>query len=84
MIMTVEVRKCNFLLSLMLVHVSSRCIQRHATYHLKGHRLSNNMVLKLPVYSYENCYGDLKFDLKNRLLVGFDIYFPIVLGRFTI
>ena len=39
---------CRFLVTLMLVHVSSKkmCLYRHLTCHLKAHRISNNMVLK--------------------------------------
>ena len=43
-----------FLVTLMLVHISSKkiCLLRHSTYHLKAHRISNNMVLKLPVQRF--------------------------------
>ena len=39
--------------TMMLVHVSynKMGLQRYSTYHLKAHRISNNMVLKLPVQS---------------------------------
>ena len=39
-----------FLVTLMLLHVSSKkmCLLSHLTYHLKAHRVSNNMVLILP------------------------------------
>ena len=45
-----EVEDADFFLgTLMLVHVSSKkmCLQRPSTYHLKAHRISNNVVLKL-------------------------------------
>ena len=44
-----------FVVTLMLVLISSKemCLYRFSTYHLKAHRISNNMVLKLPAQRYK-------------------------------
>ena len=58
---------------------------RHSTYHLKAHRISNNMVLKLPAQRQGGGGGggggksnvELKFDLKIGLFGGTDLKSPL-------
>ena len=65
-----------FLVTLMLVHVSSKkmCLWRHSIYHLKAHRISNNMVLKLPAQRQEKSNGDKECGTTFfRVFRGFDL-----------